>query len=121
LIAAGEETRYKCRYQVVRQDGRLWHRELLLDGQPDEATLAEYPLKYVIGSDRHARTYAAEVDGFLVESPLTWYASRQRWDLSPGYDRPGHVSDVDLAPFYRQRGDLQRASWHQRRAGRTTP
>jgi hypothetical protein len=81
----------KCRYQVVRQDGRLWHRELLLDGQPDEVTLAEYPLKYAIGSGRHARTYVAEVDGFLVESPLTWYASRQSWGLSPGYDRPTHV------------------------------
>ncbi|HMF14487.1 MAG TPA: cytochrome c3 family protein, partial [Gemmataceae bacterium] len=81
----------KCRYQVVRKDGRLWHRELLLDGQPDEVTLAEYPLKYAIGSGRHARSYVAEVDGFLVESPLTWYASRQRWSLSPGYDRPAHV------------------------------
>jgi tetratricopeptide (TPR) repeat protein len=26
-----------------------------------------------------------------------------------------------LAPYYRQRGDLQRAAWHQRRAGRVTP
>jgi predicted CXXCH cytochrome family protein len=29
-------------------------------------------------------------DGFLVESPLSWYAARAQWDLSPGYDRPGH-------------------------------
>jgi tetratricopeptide (TPR) repeat protein len=32
------------------------------------------------------------VDGFLVESPLTWYAARPGWDMSPGYDRPGHAS-----------------------------
>jgi hypothetical protein len=81
----------KCRYQVARKDGRIWHRELLLDGQPDEVTLADYPLKYAIGSGRHARTYVAEVDGFLVESPLTWYAARQSWGLSPGYDGPRHV------------------------------
>lgn len=75
------------RYQVLRKDGRLTHRELLLDGQADQVILAEYPLQYVIGSGRHARTYTAEADGFLVESPLTWYASRQSWSLSPGYDR----------------------------------
>ena len=61
--------------------------EILLDGKPDEALLAEYPLRYVIGSGHHARTYAAEPEGFLVESPLTWYASTRSWGLSPGYNR----------------------------------
>jgi hypothetical protein len=32
----------------------------------------------------------AEAEGFLVEAPLTWYASRQAWDLSPGYEEPRH-------------------------------
>ena len=75
------------RYKVERKDGKLLHREFLLDGKPDEALLAEFPLRYVIGSGHHARTYAAEPDGFLVESPLTWYASTQSWSLSPGYNR----------------------------------
>lgn len=75
------------RYRVERKDGKLWHREFLLDGKPDEALLAELPVRYVIGSGHHARTYATEPDGFLVESPLTWYASRQSWGLSPGYNR----------------------------------
>jgi hypothetical protein len=78
----------KRRYQVSRKDGGLWHRELLLAGQPDEVVLSEYPLKYVVGSGRHARSYAVEIDGFLVESPVTWYASRQAWGMSPGYDGP---------------------------------
>jgi predicted CXXCH cytochrome family protein len=75
------------RYKVERKDGKLWHREFLLDGKPDEALLAEFPLRYVIGSGHHARTYAAEPDGFLVESPLTWYASTESWGMSPGYNR----------------------------------
>ncbi len=75
------------RYQVQRKDGKLWHREFLLDDQPDQAILAEHALQYVIGSGNHARTYATEVDGFLVESPLTWYASTKSWRLSPGYER----------------------------------
>jgi hypothetical protein len=33
-----------------------------------------------------------EVDGFLHESPLTWYTARKKWDMSPGYDFPTHWS-----------------------------
>ena len=78
----------KRRYQVRRKDGALWHRELLRTDQPQEVLLSEYPLKYVVGSGRHARTYLVETDGFMVESPLTWYHSRQAWGMSPGYDGP---------------------------------
>jgi hypothetical protein len=74
-------------YQVRRRDGRLWHRELLLVPGA-EVVLSEFPVKYVVGSGQHARTYLVEADGFLVESPVTWYASRQAWDMSPGYEGP---------------------------------
>jgi predicted CXXCH cytochrome family protein len=33
-----------------------------------------------------------EVDGYLYESPITWYTSKQKWDMSPGYDAAGHAS-----------------------------
>jgi predicted CXXCH cytochrome family protein len=88
----------KRQYQISRKDGGLWHRELLLAGQPDEVVLSEYPLKYVVGSGRHAQSYLVEVDGFLVESPVTWYTSRQAWGMSPGYGGPnqrGFRREVD--------------------------
>lgn len=77
-------------YRVYRRDGRLWHREWipLVDGE--ELVLADYPMQYAIGSGHHSRSYLVEVDGFLFESPLTWYASKQAWDMSPGFDRPVH-------------------------------
>lgn len=80
----------KCRYEVRRKDGQMWHRELLLTGGSQEILLQEYPVKYVTGSGRHSLTYLAEDEGFLVESPITWYASRQAWGMSPGYDVPKH-------------------------------
>jgi hypothetical protein len=79
------------RYQVQRKGGRLWHRELLLTSGTEDVVLAEFPLKYVVGSGRHSLTYLVEAEGFLVESPVTWYASRQAWGMSPGYDRPEHA------------------------------
>ncbi|MCE9526103.1 MAG: hypothetical protein K8R36_08620 [Planctomycetales bacterium] len=82
----------KSRYEVVRKDGQMWHRELLLTGGKEELLLQEYPVKYVTGSGRHSLTYVVEDDGFLMESPITWYASRKAWGMSPGYDRPHHFS-----------------------------
>lgn len=76
----------KRRYEVRRQNGQVWHRELLLVDEPEEVVLAEFPVKYVVGSGHHSLTYLVEVDGFLVESPVTWYTSRKAWGMSPGYD-----------------------------------
>jgi hypothetical protein len=79
------------RYQVVRQEGKLWHRELALAPGTEEIVLSEYPVTWVVGSGRHSLTYIAEADGFLVESPITWYAATKAWGMSPGYDRPDHL------------------------------
>lgn len=98
------------RYRVLRKDGRLWHGEFLLDGQPDEAILADHPLQYVIGSGHHARTYVTEADGLLVESPLTWYASRQRWGVSPGYDlpdQPGFGRGINARCLFCHAGEVE--------------
>jgi predicted CXXCH cytochrome family protein len=86
--AAFDHPGSKRRYQVRRQDGKLWHRELLLGGGAEEVVLEEHPLLYVVGSGRHSLTYLVEADGFLVESPVTWYTSRKAWAMSPGYDVP---------------------------------
>jgi predicted CXXCH cytochrome family protein len=86
--AAFDHPLSKRRYRVYRKDRQLWHRETLLTEGPDEVLLSEYPVRYVVGSGRHARTYLVEVDGFLVESPVTWYPSLKAWGVSPGYDKP---------------------------------
>lgn len=79
------------RYEVHRDDERLWHRESFVAGSEPIET-ANWPLKYLVGSGRFARTYLAEIDGFLVESPLSWYALAKAWRMSPGYDEVSHLS-----------------------------
>lgn len=83
-------------YQVYRRDGKLWHRELKRGGA-EEIVLADFPMKYVIGSGHHSRSYLVEDGGILIESPVTWYASRQGWHMSPGYDRPTHAAFERMA------------------------
>ncbi len=79
------------RYEIYRKDGLLHHRELLRTKDGERVVLSDFPVRYVVGSGRHALTYLAEADGFLVESPVTWYASRHRWGMSPGYDKPDQL------------------------------
>lgn len=78
------------RYEVLRRDGALWHIESKLTKR-EPIVLAEYAAKYVVGSGRHSRTYLVEAEGFLVESPITWYSERKQWAMSPGYDRAEHL------------------------------
>ncbi|MCA9068033.1 MAG: hypothetical protein KDA84_03885, partial [Planctomycetaceae bacterium] len=75
------------RYRIFRKDDQLWHEESLRTSPGKELVLSQYPMKWAIGSGRFSKSYLVDVDGFLVQSPVTWYRSRPGWALSPGYDR----------------------------------
>jgi hypothetical protein len=79
-------------YRVYRRDGQLRHEELLATADGKEIARVDLPVRYLMGSGQSARTYLVEVDGFLHESPITWYPSRQQWGMSPGYDVAHHSS-----------------------------
>ena len=80
------------RFDVILSNNEMRHRESLRTADGDLLLLSEFPVKYRIGSGKAAYTYVAEDDGFLVESPVTWYATKQKWDMSPGFDKPLHSS-----------------------------
>ena len=52
----------------------------------------------MIGSGRQGAAYLVEHDGFLFESPLTWYSRKQRWDLSPGFEAFNYHFDRPIQP-----------------------
>lgn len=80
----------KRRYEVRREGGEMRHRELLLTDESEQVVMCDFPVKYVVGSGHHSLTYVVETDGYLVESPITWYSSRKAWGMSPGYDVAEH-------------------------------
>ncbi len=47
---------------------------------------AEYTIDYQIGAGKFAHSYIVQVNGYLFESPATWFRS-SGWDVSPGYAR----------------------------------
>jgi Flp pilus assembly protein TadD len=42
-------------------------------------------LKYYVGSNTRGRTFLFEIEGFLYQAPINYYAVRNVWDMSPGY------------------------------------
>ena len=66
--------------QRYRVDGKL----LSFDG-------GSVPIDYFIGSNSEGRSYVWARDGYLFELPVTWYARKQAWDASPGYEANSSV------------------------------
>lgn len=77
-------------YHAEFVDGRLEHRERLLD--PSGQTVAEQieEIAYGVGSGRRGRTFLFQRDGMLYQSPISWYTQRRDWDLAPGYAAGNH-------------------------------
>jgi tetratricopeptide (TPR) repeat protein len=77
-------------YRVYREGGQLRHEEVLRTPEGKAIARVDLPIRYLIGSGHFCRSYLVEMDGFLYESPITWYVSKNKWDVSPGYDFPHH-------------------------------
>src|SRR5262249_45187779 len=80
-------------YTVEQRGGKVFHRaERDLAGKPFLAIEAE--AAYAMGSGARGRSSLVHRDGFLFQSPVSWFSQQSRWDLSPGYtgdrlfDRP---------------------------------
>ncbi len=52
----------------------------------------DYSIEYVLGSGRFGHSFLSKPDDFRVQSPLTWYSTRQCWDMSPGFDSADQMS-----------------------------
>jgi Tfp pilus assembly protein PilF len=86
------------RYGIERRDDRVFHREWTAD--PREKVLAEHnaEVQFTVGSGANARSYLVNHDGFLFESPITWYVRGERWDLSPSYEARNRHFSRPIAP-----------------------
>ncbi len=79
-------------YRVYRQGDQMRHEEVVRTADGREIARIDLPVRYLIGSGNFSRSYLVDIDGFLHESPITWYTSKQQWAMSPGYDAPRHLS-----------------------------
>jgi hypothetical protein len=102
-------------HRIEQADGRTWHHQF--QKSADDRTIYDVAteVKYAIGSGTHAQSYLWEQDGYVQQSPITWYAERRIWDASPGWlevggGRPAegrclfcHANRVEPMPGYANR------------------
>jgi predicted CXXCH cytochrome family protein len=68
-------------YRVSNQDGALW----LNYSRPGDAHLqGGRKLDYFLGSGHLGITYLYSVNGYLLESPVAYYADSKAYDMKPG-------------------------------------
>ena len=72
-------------YTVERRDGRTFHKATRRDAAGSVLTETEAEVHFALGSGTRGTSYLIERDGFLFQSPITWFAQKGRWDISPGY------------------------------------
>jgi hypothetical protein len=73
------------RYEVERGDGRLIHREKRLNETGRPVAEVSAPVSHAIGSGRRGLSFLVEREGFVAQSPISWYSQARRYDLAPGY------------------------------------
>jgi hypothetical protein len=79
------------RYRVAHVDGQLVHEVSLLLPGGESQLQTRFPMRYRIGSGHFGRGYLAATDGFLVESPISWFETTEKWGVSPGFENPRSV------------------------------
>jgi predicted CXXCH cytochrome family protein len=77
-------------FLVVRQDGKLLHKEIRPDPHSQAKTEFAAEIQYALGSGTRARAYLIDREGYLFESAITWFSQKGRWDLSPGFAANPH-------------------------------
>jgi len=70
-------------YAVELRNGKVVHSETRKGAAGEVVARIEAEIAYVIGSGRRGRSYLVERDGFLFQSPISWYSQERRWGLSP--------------------------------------
>jgi len=72
-------------FQVLNRDGRVWHARSARDHNGKSIFHQEIEAQYAVGSGTHAHSYLSIRDHTVLQTPITWYEQKKRWDLSPGF------------------------------------
>lgn len=79
------------RYTVERSPSEIRHHESGIDQFGDVIYDQAVDIGLALGSGRRGRSYLIEEEGRLFVSPIAWYATDDRWGLSPGYEPLEHL------------------------------
>jgi len=91
--------RYRVRIdegQIVQAEHLDPSEEQLLPGDTNHHLTV--PASYFVGSGKHALAMVAEDNGYLTQLPVAWFASKDGWELNPGYELHNRRFDRPVLP-----------------------
>jgi Tfp pilus assembly protein PilF len=71
--------------RVERKGERVWHSQEYPGPQRDRLGKSQSEVQFVIGSGQRGHSYLTVQEGFLFQTPISWYEQKKLWDLSPGF------------------------------------
>lgn len=108
--ASGPASAHSGPFELVveKTAGGATHRVKLREPGGAKASEVEMPVQVVIGSGTRGRSYLTVADGFVSQSPVSWYSPDERWGLSPGFDIGRSVTwPVDTPCLYCHTGVVE--------------
>jgi hypothetical protein len=76
---------FASRFSIELQGDHVLHRQVRLDAAGKPVCELTHKVRYSVGSGNHGRSFISERDGFLCQTPISWYGQKQIWDASPGF------------------------------------
>jgi hypothetical protein len=83
---------------VERRSGQILHKQSAYDSLGKMVAETVAPVNYAVGSGTHAYSYLIQREGHLFQSPVTWYAQKRAWDLSPGFAERRDLFERPILP-----------------------
>src|SRR6266849_3616922 len=74
-------------FSVEHRGPRVFHKETRKDPQGQILCENSVEIAYAIGSGSRAVSYLIDRDGWLFQSPVSWYTHKAVWDLSPSFEQ----------------------------------
>jgi tetratricopeptide (TPR) repeat protein len=76
----------KLYYAAYWQNDSLFIKEYrLLEGKQVHERIE--PVEFIVGSGRHTYSFILNNNGYLYEAPISYFTQKQKWDMSPGYEK----------------------------------
>jgi hypothetical protein len=85
-------------FSVRRRGDEVFHEVARLDAKGEPVCAVKLRADYVIGSGARGHSYLSDRDGFVYQTPISWFSQKAIWDLSPGFSERifgGRVVRVD--------------------------
>jgi Flp pilus assembly protein TadD len=71
-------------FTVERKGERVWHRQTA-PAKSKPVYELEFEVHYAIGSGSHGHSYLSNRDGYVFQTPVSWFTQKEIWDKSPGF------------------------------------